>query len=972
MLRASGIIAAMLIDRYVFREIAWPTALGLLVYTAIFLVNRFFMLADQWVAGTLTATDLAWSLVYYLPSILALAVPMSVLLGILIGFSRLSADSEITAMRTTGISYYRLLMPTAVLAVLGLLATGAIYIRAVPWANTKVVETIQRAARRTDLNREILPGTWVHLEENVPGSDLALFARGIETISGEPWLTDVEVLSIDRLKGVGQHDSAARLRLSRVLTSETTARVKLEFKDLRSIRWKPDDPAEVPTLADAREGDRLLPERKIPGTQSFATQRGIEKGARLQTLEELRATVVALDALDEADRLDSTDPARARDLRAGVRLPVAKPARDHLRRIAVMEIHKKFAIPVACIVFAMAGMPLGIASRRGGRPASFVISIGVVLAWWIVHSGGNAWAMAGKLSPEVGAWLPNIVLGIVGMNLLVGQRRQQAVGLYRALRDGQLLGATIFLVLAALLLYERFASPAAPDGRPPYSSWVPLTGLGLLAGHVVFVAFRDAIARRLAAVTEAFRRPRRGADAGSRGRSSASDDELDGPMDSASGTRAIRRAALLQRLRAALVFSQLALLAFTVLLASSAEEGLTAALSQAVLGWQGATFGLMLLAGVALQRAGAGLFSTLDWWVLASFVRVLALVMGSLFVIYCVIQYLELASSILKNGIPSSTLFGFFANLSPRIVFEMLPIAAMVAAIVTFGIMTKFNEMTALRCGGVSAYRVVFPVMLVGVLGSSFAFVLHDYVLPETNEQADAIRREIQGSPAIRRQTSKGFLMAEGGRALYQFRSVVIRDERGSDQSSQILALTVLRQDAQGRVRDLYSARDAAWTNGEWVLRNGWHAAISANKKVIVDRFTTLPLAGMEGPEYFAATRLDPAQMTFAEYARYVDEQAAAGRPTAALEVTLQKKLAFPAATMVLVLVGIPFAFTTGRRGALYGLGVSVILAVVYFAAVALFTALGSAGYLPPMAAAWAPNGVFAVAGIFFLLHVRT
>ena len=72
------------------------------------------------------------------------------------------------------------------------------------------------------------------------------------------------------------------------------------------------------------------------------------------------------------------------------------------------------------------------------------------------------------------------------------------------------------------------------------------------------------------------------------------------------------------------------------------------------------------------------------------------------------------------------------------------------------------------------------------------------------------------------------------------------------------------------------------------------------------------------------------------------------------------------------LLVGVPFAFTTGRRGSLYGLGVSVILAVKYLAAVALFTALGSAGYLNPLAAAWAPNALFAVAGLFFLLNVRT
>ena len=136
--------------------------------------------------------------------------------------------------------------------------------------------------------------------------------------------------------------------------------------------------------------------------------------------------------------------------------------------------------------------------------------------------------------------------------------------------------------------------------------------------------------------------------------------------------------------------------------------------------------------------------------------------------------------------------------------------------------------------------------------------------------------------------------------------------------------------------------------------------------------FASTPVTDMEEPEYFTSMRRDPDQMSFAEYARYVDDQAAAGHPTSALEVTLQRKLAYPAATLVLVLIGIPFAFSTGRKGALYGLGVSVILYVIYYAAMALFTALGSAGYMPPVAAAWAPNILFAVAGFYFMLNVRT
>ena len=89
----------MLIDRYVFRELLAPTLLGLLVYTTLFWAHKFFLLARLLTTGQLELGDIGQALVFITPAILAQTIPMSTLLGILIGFSRLSADSEITALR---------------------------------------------------------------------------------------------------------------------------------------------------------------------------------------------------------------------------------------------------------------------------------------------------------------------------------------------------------------------------------------------------------------------------------------------------------------------------------------------------------------------------------------------------------------------------------------------------------------------------------------------------------------------------------------------------------------------------------------------------------------------------------------------------------------------------------------------------------------------------------------------------------
>jgi lipopolysaccharide export LptBFGC system permease protein LptF len=88
--------------------------------------------------------------------------------------------------------------------------------------------------------------------------------------------------------------------------------------------------------------------------------------------------------------------------------------------------------------------------------------------------------------------------------------------------------------------------------------------------------------------------------------------------------------------------------------------------------------------------------------------------------------------------------------------------------------------------------------------------------------------------------------------------------------------------------------------------------------------------------------------------------------------VALQRKVSFPLVTLVMTLLAVPFAVTTGRRGALYGIGVGIVLAIVYWTTLSVFAAMGAGGLVPPMLAAWAPNILFGAAAAYMVLTVRT
>ena len=128
----------------------------------------------------------------------------------------------------------------------------------------------------------------------------------------------------------------------------------------------------------------------------------------------------------------------------------------------------------------------------------------------------------------------------------------------------------------------------------------------------------------------------------------------------------------------------------------------------------------------------------------------------------------------------------------------------------------------------------------------------------------------------------------------------------------------------------------------------------------------------LEPPSYFKTEEAEADRMTYGELKDYIAQLKASGYHVVPYMVQLQRKVAFPFVTLVMTLLAVPFAVTTGRRGAFYGIGVGIVLALVYWTALSIFGALGAGGWMSPMLAAWAPNILFGAAAAYMLLTVRT
>jgi LPS export ABC transporter permease LptG len=358
--------------------------------------------------------------------------------------------------------------------------------------------------------------------------------------------------------------------------------------------------------------------------------------------------------------------------------------------------------------------------------------------------------------------------------------------------------------------------------------------------------------------------------------------------------------------------------------------------------------------------------NTLDRYVAREFTRYFLLILAALVVVYVLGLLIEVIADAFQYRVKGKIVFQYLAFEQPRIWFYMLPLATLMATLTNFAIFTKTSELTAAKAGGVSLYRLSVPVVLVGALMSGACFGLQEYLLPYANRRAAELRDEIKRRPVgTYNVLDRRWMMGRGDQIYnYAYYDPVRRRFNG---------LAIYRYSREPfRLAERFYAREAEWepAGGAWTLRNGWRRNFRDGGTL--ESFTEIPLPEMEPPSYFLKELKQSDQMTYLELTRYVEDLKQAGFDVVSLEVARMSKFAFPLAALVTVLIGIPFSFTPGKKGALYGIGIAIALGLSYYVATRFFAFMGETAMLPPVVAAWAPNFLFSVAALWGLFNVRT
>ncbi|MBI4418052.1 MAG: LptF/LptG family permease [Ignavibacteriales bacterium] len=438
----------LILWRHILRAHAVPFIFSVLILMAIFLLQFIMKFMDQLVGKGLSAGVIVEVIALNLAWMVVLAVPMSVLVATLMAFGGLSSSNEITAMRAGGVSLYRMMAPVAAASVVVFYLLLRFNNDVLPDANHKAV-TLSRDIQRKKPTLSIVPG---------------LFSQDI---TGYTILTRKTFEQSNDLEGVTIFDNTR----SDVLATITAERGVVSFSPDYSKLIMDLFDGEIhelhqPGMTQYRK-IRFTKHRIAMNAEGFDFRRSQEsafqRGDRELSAQEMIRRVDSLRALREeqerqvAERLKTelgsllNTPGNPRTARA---IPPYHAAMSHVtmikntveshvfrireyRRVEreyLVEIHKKYAIPIACVMFVFIGAPLGIMARRGTFGVAASLSLGFFLIYWACLIGGEKLADRGLVDPWLGMWIANIGLGILGVYLTFRMARESLTINWTALR----------------------------------------------------------------------------------------------------------------------------------------------------------------------------------------------------------------------------------------------------------------------------------------------------------------------------------------------------------------------------------------------------------------------------------------------------------------------------------------------------------------------------------------------------------
>ncbi|MEO8724761.1 MAG: LPS export ABC transporter permease LptF [Acidobacteriaceae bacterium] len=368
-----------ILTRYILREVVSHAALGLALFTFVIFMRDVGHILDLVVRNSAPVPSIAEIIFLTLPTAFTVTIPMAVLLGILIGLSRLASDSEITAMRASGIgvaSFVRIVMLFAVVA-LGFSIYNNLSLAP---RSAAALEKLQASLRSSQAPFEVQPRVFYEDFKNY-----VLYVQDTATSGGDAIWKNVFLADLT-------DPQAPKVTLAKeaVVLNESQDTLRVHLIDGAQHQVEPRNPRQY----------------------------------QITSFNQTDAPI----SLPQAEPRTAPELAPVSQLSTSQLWKLAHSPEGFKARWYSTEFHRRFAPTLACIVFALVAIPLGMSSKRGGKSGGFVLTIALVFAYYVIYLIGVALARQGKVPAVVGVWSADIIFALCGFWLLYRANRSSLEG----------------------------------------------------------------------------------------------------------------------------------------------------------------------------------------------------------------------------------------------------------------------------------------------------------------------------------------------------------------------------------------------------------------------------------------------------------------------------------------------------------------------------------------------------------------
>lgn len=348
-------------------------------------------------------------------------------------------------------------------------------------------------------------------------------------------------------------------------------------------------------------------------------------------------------------------------------------------------------------------------------------------------------------------------------------------------------------------------------------------------------------------------------------------------------------------------------------------------------------------------------------YILRHFLPIFVLSLSAFTGLYLVIDFFEKIDNMLEKNLSLADTCSYFLNKTPFIAAQGIPVAVLLAALITLGMLKRNRELIALEAAGVKTISYVAPIVVAALFISLIHLGANETVSRTMNQKSQKIWQEQVQHRKAPISWGEENVWYHGQDVVYQIR---LYDKR----SQTLEKVSLFYLDDQFRLVERLDARRFRWENSKWIAENG--LTLKFNETGTEQQwFDEKTLELRETPADFSGLETIPEELAWADLYHYAQKIRQEGYNALPYEVDLHLRIAFPLTTLILAVLGIIIALRQGMHGGIaLGVGIALLLASLFFAVQQLGCALATAGILPPLVGVWAGNVIFTAVAVYLWL----